>query len=126
MNIALWVLQVLLGLLFAGSGAAKLAQPKQQMLKSPRMGWAGDFSQSSIRLIGLAEVLGGVGLILPAALKVLPVLTPLAALGLSSIMFGAVMTHARRREPFVPSLVLALLALVVYIGRFWLAPIASI
>ena len=123
MNIVLWVLQVLLGLLFAGSGAVKLAQSKELLLKSPRMGWAGDFSQSSIRLIGLAEVLGGVGLILPAALKVLPVLTPLAALGLSSIMFGAVMTHARRREPFVPSVVLAL---VVYIGRFWLAPIASI
>ena len=77
------------------------------------MGWADDFSQNSIRLIGLAEVLGGAGLILPAALKVLPVLTPLAALGLSSIMFGAVMTHARRTEPFVPSLVLALLALLV-------------
>ncbi|WP_425146234.1 DoxX family protein [Deinococcus sp.] len=124
MNILLWALQVLLGLLFIGSGGAKLAQPKEQMLKSPQMGWASDFSQGTIRLIGLAEVLGGLGLILPAALKVLPVLTPLAALGLAAIMFGAVMTHAGRREPFVPALVLALLALVVCAGRFWLAPIA--
>ena len=123
MNILLWVLQGLLGLIFVGSGAAKLSQPKAKLAATPNMGWAGDFTQNSIRLIALAELLGGLGLILPAALHILPWLTPLAALGLAAIMFGAVMTHAGRREPFVPALVLALLALVVCAGRFWLSPL---
>ena len=123
MNIFFWVLQILLGLAFLAAGAGKLMQPKEKLATTPNMAWTNNFEQGSIRLIGSAEVLGGLGLILPAALRVLPWLTPLAALGLAALMIGGVMTHARRKEPFTLALVLAVLSLVIFIGRFWITPI---
>ncbi len=123
MNTILWVLQILLAIALGGAGAAKLAQPKAKLASTPNMGWANDFSPQAIRLIGVAEVLGGLGLVLPAALRILPWLTPLAALGLAALMLGAVMVHLRRRESFVVPLMLAVLAVLICIGRFWLVPI---
>ncbi|PYE49498.1 DoxX family protein [Deinococcus yavapaiensis] len=120
MHIVLWVLQVLLALAFLASGLAKLSKPK-----NPAMAWTADFDPSAIRLIGAAEVLGGLGLILPAALGVLTWLTPVAALALAALMLGAVSVHLRRRETPVPALVLALLALLVFAGRFWVTPFNS-
>jgi len=83
------------------------------------MGWANDFSQGAIRLIGLAEVAGALGLVVPWAVDVLPVLTPVAGYALAALMAGAVVVHARRREyaglPFVLALVAG--ALFVAIAR---------
>ncbi|WP_424951541.1 DoxX family protein [Deinococcus sp.] len=124
MNILFWVLQVLLALAFIAAGAGKLAQPKAKLAATPNMAWAGDYEQGQIRMIGWAEVLGGLGLILPTALHILPWLTPIAALGLAALMIGGVMTHSRRKEPFTPALVLAVLSLIVFVGRFWIAPIS--
>jgi hypothetical protein len=84
------------------------------------MAWVEDFSPGTVKLIGALEVLAAIGLILPAALDVLPVLVPLAAIGLIALMLGAVITHARRKEAsvIVVNLVLLALAAVVVWGRF--------
>ena len=98
MNIALWVIQSLLAFAFFAAGMMKIAKGKDGLVKDPKMGWAADFSGIQVRLIGLVEVLGALGLILPRALDILPILTPVAALGLVFVMAGAVVTHVRRNE----------------------------
>jgi hypothetical protein len=84
------------------------------------MAWAGDFSEGTVKLIGALEVLGAIGLVLPWALDVAPVLTPLAALGLVALMVAAAVTHVRRGEQKVlpVNVVLGVVALVVAIARF--------
>jgi uncharacterized membrane protein YphA (DoxX/SURF4 family) len=118
MNIAFWVLQGLLAAAFAAAGSLKLSRSKEQLLANKQMGWANDFSPAQIKLIGGAELLGALGLILPWALKIEPLLTPIAAVCLVIIMVGAVLTHRKRHEPFAPPLVLAVLLLVIAAGRF--------
>jgi hypothetical protein len=106
------------------SGGLKLARSKEQLAASG-LGWAEDFPAGTIKLIGALEVLAAIGLILPAALGVAPVLTPLAALGLVLVMIGAAVTHARRGEaPLIAvNVVLLILAAVVAWGRFGPYPI---
>jgi hypothetical protein len=84
------------------------------------MAWVEDFSPGVVTVIGALEVLAAIGLILPAALDVVPVLVPLAAVGLVALMTGAALTHARRREfPMIAiNVVLLLLAVVIIWGRF--------
>jgi uncharacterized membrane protein len=122
MNIVLWVIAALLAGVFAMAGATKLTRSKAQLQATgPAMAWTEDFSQTQIRLIGALEVLGALGLILPAAFDVAPVLSALAAAGLFLVMAGAVVVHLRRGEgpsSFAPSLVLGLLSLFVAIMRF--------
>lgn len=115
MNTILWILQILLGLAFLAAGAMKLSQPKAKI--AANMKWAEDFSESNIKLIGLAEALGALGLVLPKLTGILPWLTPLAAACLAIIMIGAAATHVRRKEPIVPNVVLGVLAVLVAIGR---------
>jgi len=93
--------------------------PKTNSLASGQS-WAQDYSQSSIRLIGLAEILGAIGLVLPAAVHIAPILVPIAAIGLVLVMVGAAVVHARRNEPMnvVVNLVLIALAVFVAWGRF--------
>ena len=117
MNIALWVVQGLLALAFLAAGGMKVASPRARLVANPHMGWASDFTEGQIKLIGLAEVAGAVGLIAPWATRILPQLTPVAAACLGVIMFGAARVHAVRREPTVPPLVLAVLCAVVVLGR---------
>jgi uncharacterized membrane protein YphA (DoxX/SURF4 family) len=119
MNIALWIIASLLALAFLGSGAQKLAQPRQKLVASG-MGWAEDLSVAAIKGIGVLEILAAVGLILPAALGVAPVLVPLAAVGLVLLMGAAFIIHIRRHEGHGMVVTLALLALaaVVVWGRF--------
>jgi hypothetical protein len=119
MNIALWTIASVLAVAFLAAGAMKLTQPKEK-LAAVGMGWTEDFSAGTIKTIGLLEVLAAVGLIVPAAVDIVPVLVPLAALGLVLIMIGAVITHARRHElpAIVVNLVLLALAAVVAWGRF--------
>ncbi|MFO0682998.1 MAG: DoxX family protein [Sandaracinus sp.] len=118
MNYALWGLQGLLALVFLAAGGNKLAQSREKLLANPMMGWANDFSSSQIKLIGLAEVLGAIGLVAPYATGILPILTPVAALALAVLMLGAAATHARRKEPWIPPVVLAVLSLGLAAGRF--------
>lgn len=93
--------------------------PKDKLVTSGQ-GWAQDFSPSVIRLIGLAEIFGAIGLLLPAAVHVAPILVPLAAVGLVLVMMGAVVVHARRNEPMNVAVNVVLIALAVFVvwGRF--------
>lgn len=119
MNIVLWVIAGLLAAAFLAAGAMKALQPKEKLIASG-MAWAGDFSDGQVKLIGLVEVLGAIGLVLPALLDIAPVLVPLAATGLAIAMVGAIVVHVRRKEnqAVVPSLVLLILSAVVAWGRF--------
>ena len=119
MNVVLWIVAGLLALAFLAAGGFKLTQSKQKLAASG-MGWTEDFSAGMIKAIGGLEVLAAIGLILPPALKIAPVLAPLAALGLILIMIGAAITHARRKEtPMIAiNAVLLVLAVVVAWGRF--------
>jgi uncharacterized membrane protein YphA (DoxX/SURF4 family) len=118
MDVVLWIIAGLLALVFLGAGLTKLVQPKEKLAAT--MGWVDDFSPGTVKLIGALEVLAAVGLVLPAALDVVPVLVPLAAVGLVALMIGAAVTHARRREtPMIAvNVVLLVLAVVVAWGRF--------
>ena len=118
MNIVLWITQVTLAAIFLSVGSAKLLQSKAKL--EPRMGWVGDFDAGHVKSIGVLEMLAGIGLILPAALEFTPVLTAWAATGLSVLMLGAALTHARRKETLmiVPTFMLALVAGFAAWGRF--------
>ena len=119
MNLTLWIIAMVLAVAFAGSGLMKLVVPKDKLVTAGQ-GWAQDYSSTNIRLIGLVEVLGAVGLVLPAALHIAPILVPLAAVGLALVMVGAIVVHARRKEPMniVVNVVLIVLAVIVAWGRF--------
>ena len=119
MNLALWIVAIVLAAVFAGSGLMKQFVPKDKLVMSGQ-GWAQDFSPTSIRLIGLPEILGAAGLLLPAATHIVPILVPLAAIGLVLVMVGAAVVNARRKDGAViaVNLVLIALAVVVAWGRF--------
>lgn len=115
----LWVLQVLLAALFIFAGVMKFVMPYEEMAKGPVV-----FSHSFLLFIGVAELLGGLGLILPSLLRVKPGLTPLAALGLVIIMIGATVISLKMgiAVALMPLVVGLLLAFVAY-GRWRLAPV---
>ena len=119
MVLALWIIQVLLALTFSNAASRKLVRQKGKPSKS--MAWREDFSQRTVRLVGVLELLGAVGLVLPALTGVLPWLTPLAAAGLALTMIGAALVHLGRGEyETIPVIaVLMVLALFVAYGRFF-------
>ena len=119
MNVVLWSVAGLLAVAFLTSGLMKLSQPKKKLADSG-MGWTEDFSDGAVKGIGALEVLGALGLILPAVFDVATVLVPIAATGLALVMLGAAVTHARRRENqmIVVNVVLLALAAFVAWGRF--------
>ncbi|HEV3472364.1 MAG TPA: DoxX family protein [Actinomycetota bacterium] len=118
MNLFLWIVASLLAIAFLGAGAMKLTQPREKLAASG-MGWTEDFSPRVVKTIGALEVLAGIGLILPPALDMAPVLAPVAGIGLVLLMLGAAATHLRRKEtPMIgANAVLIALALVVVWGR---------
>jgi uncharacterized membrane protein YphA (DoxX/SURF4 family) len=121
MTYALWVLQVLLGLLFMFAGGSKLVMPIEEMTKEVAMpGWF-------LRGIGVCELLGGLGLILPGLFRIRTGLTPLAAAGLVIIMIGATVVTVMYMGVgmgLVPFIVGVLAAFVAY-GRWRVAPLPS-
>ncbi len=119
MNIAIWIVTGLLAAAFLAAGAMKVAQPSQKLVAAG-MEFAGDVPVGAVKAIGLAEVLGGLGLILPAVTGIATYLVPLAATGLAILMVGAIATHIRREETrsLGAPAVLAALAIVVAIARF--------
>lgn len=118
MNVVLWVLQIVLALLFGAAGVMKSLRPKEEL--AAKMAWVEDYSPNMVKLIGVVEFLAAVGLILPAATGIAPVLTPLAASGLALIMVLAAVAHVRRKElnALPVNAVLFVLAAVVAWGRF--------
>ncbi|MFB9238822.1 DoxX family protein [Plantactinospora siamensis] len=92
MNVALWVVQILLAAVFLWSGAVKGTQSKDRLIASGQTGVA-PFPVPVIRLTAFAELLAAVGLILPWLTGVARVLTPVAAGGLAVVMIGAMLSH---------------------------------
>jgi uncharacterized membrane protein YphA (DoxX/SURF4 family) len=118
MNVFLWILQAVLAAMFAMAGVMKSTQPKDKLVD--KLPWVADFSPATVRFIGVVEFAAALGLILPAATGIAPVLTPLAATGLAITMVLAAITHARRKEPSAIAFnaVLLILAAIVAWGRF--------
>ncbi len=126
MNVAVWIVQILLGLAFGMAGLMKIIQPREKL--QTNMKWVEDFAPNTIKGIGTLEFLGAVGLILPFLTGIVPVLTPLAAVGLILVMVGAIITHIRRGESpmAVINLVLLVLAAFVAYGRFVAVPYGTV
>ncbi|WP_062527885.1 DoxX family protein [Demequina rhizosphaerae] len=106
---ALWILNGILAVFFLIAGGMKLLRTKEQ-LRASGQGWTDDFRPSSIKAIGVAEVLGAIGLILPLATGIAPVLTAIAAACLAIDMGAATVVHSQRNESMLPTLALALAA----------------
>ena len=118
MNIALWIVQALLALLFMFTGVMKFVMSVEEMTKQMALpGWF-------LHFIGVCEILGALGLILPCLTRIRPGLTPLAAAGLVIIMIGAtVVTIMTTDIVMVPMpFVVGILAAFVAYGRWRLAP----
>jgi putative oxidoreductase len=124
LHIALWIAQVLLALFFLMAGMNHGLKPIAEAAKSSP--WITDVPVALARFIGVAELAGALGLILPAATRVMPWLTPLAAAGLAMIMALAVPFHISRGEASVVAfnIVPMVVALFVAWGRWKRAPIA--
>lgn len=117
MNIALWIAQGLLACVFVGAGVMKLVKSKTALEHQKGFAYVTERSATEMKLIGLAEVLGATGLMLPWLLGILPVLTPVAALALAVLIGGAFATHRRRKEPVRFVSVLFVLLVFVAVGR---------
>jgi hypothetical protein len=124
MGIALWIVQGLLALVFLLVGVVKSVAPLESLKKN--MTWIEYVAPWQARFIGIAEVLGAIGLIAPKLTGILPQLTIAAAIGLVIVMVGAIVYHGRRKEYSAVSanIVLFLLAAFVAVGYLVWVPIA--
>ena len=117
MNFILWIVAGLLAVAYLLGGGGKLLVPKAKIATMAASGrWVEDFGTDTVKAIGALEVLGAVGLIVPAALGIAPVLVPLAALGLVAIMVGAILTRLRRHETTFMVVDLVYLALAGFVA----------
>lgn len=119
METVIWIAQGLLAGVLLMAGSMKVTRTREQIAAAGQ-GWVEDFEAGQIKGIGTLELLATVGLILPAALDVVPALTAVAATGVVLLMLGAGATHLRRGEvQMLPvNLVIAALAVFVAIERF--------
>ena len=122
LNLFLWGVQVGLALLFLNSGVRKLLRTDAQIRAVP---WVRDTPVRLVRAIGVLEILGALGLTLPALTGILPWLTPLAAAGFIALMVGAAWANYRAGlyRVIVANIIVLGLAVVVIYGRLVLAPI---
>ena len=123
-HIALWAAQILLALSFGAAGAMKLAAPIEQL--SEHMSWVPRVSPALVRFVGASELLGALGLVVPAATRIVPVLTPAAATGLLIVMVLAAGHHFAHDEAALVPVNVGLGALAAFIawGRTRAARIA--
>jgi uncharacterized membrane protein len=96
MNIAVWIVSGLLAAAYLFAGTNKATRPKDKLVDS--LPWAEDLSPATIKFIGIMEILGAIGLILPWLTGIAAVLTPLAATGLVILQMLAIIVHLRRHE----------------------------
>ena len=118
MNVALWIVQGLLAFAFIAAGAMKVfANEKDKAMSEKKSGPTGP-SRGLITFIGMAEIAGSLGIVLPMATNIAPWLSPWAAVGLAIIMLLAIGFHVRRHESVAVPVILFLLAGFVVFGRF--------
>ena len=120
MNVALWIVQGLLALAFIFVGSFKAFAYEKFKAQAEKGGKASGISRGLARFIGIAEIAGGIGIVLPMAANVAPWLSLWAAVGLATILLLAVGFHIRRGESPAPPAVLFVLAAFVVYGRFGL------
>ena len=117
MIIAVWIVSGLLALAYLFVGINKLLSPKSKL--EDQMTWVQKTSGSQVKVIASLEILGALGLILPPLTGILPILSPIAALGLIVLQLVAIGVHLRIGEKMIlPNIVLLLLALFVALARF--------
>ena len=118
MNTALWIAQGVLGAMMIMAGIMKTFQPKEKL--APNLPWVKDFSAATVKFVGLSELLGGIGLIVPWYTGILPILTPLAAIGIGIIMVLAAVYHFQHKEyrGIGINMFLAAIAAFIAYGRF--------
>ncbi|GAA4420863.1 DoxX family protein [Actinokineospora soli] len=123
MDLALWIIAGVLAAAYVIGGAGKLLVPRERIAAFGRSAhWVNDFSPGAVKGIGALEVLGGLGLVLPALLDVAPVLVPVAAIGLALVMVGAAVVRTRRREFAYMAADLVYLALLCFLAWGRLGP----
>lgn len=99
MNLTLWIIAGVLATAYTTGALVQLLKPKENIRKlGSSQHWVEDFSPGQIKVIGTIKLIGAIGLVLPGALDIAPVLTPLAACGLMLFMAGAGTIRFRRRE----------------------------
>ena len=96
MNTVFWVIQGIVAAMFAMAGIMKSTQTKEKL--EPKVPWVKDFALGTVRLIGISELLGAVGLIVPQLTGIVPILTPVAASCLVLVMVMAMVYHFRKQE----------------------------
>jgi uncharacterized membrane protein YphA (DoxX/SURF4 family) len=118
MNIAVWIIQGILALMFIMAGMMKSTQPKDKLVKSQP--WVNDFSLQTVRFIGISELLGAIGIIVPQLTGIYPILSPIAAVGLAVIMVLASAYHLPKKEykEVGFNTILLILTVIVAIYRF--------
>jgi uncharacterized membrane protein YphA (DoxX/SURF4 family) len=119
MNISLWIIQGILAAMFTMAGLTKSTQSKEKLEK--QFPWVSDFSMSTVRFIGLSELLGAIGLIVPWLTGIVPILTPVSATGFCVIMVLATnIVHLKKNEykGIALNIFIFLLAAFVAYGRF--------
>ena len=116
MNLAIWIVQGLLAFAFIAAGGTKLFAYEKYKTQSEKNGPTG-VSRGLVTFIGIAEIAGALGIVLPMATSTAPWLSPWAAVGLATIMLLAIVFHLRRHESPAPAVVLFLLAAFVVFGR---------
>jgi hypothetical protein len=119
-NIALWIAQGLLAVAYLAAGGLKIVRPRAQLAASGNFDWMKDSSDGGVKAVGLVEILGALGVILPWLTGIAPILTPIAAIGLVVVQIGALRVHLVRNErrPLPANVLLLLLAAFVAVGRF--------
>jgi uncharacterized membrane protein YphA (DoxX/SURF4 family) len=126
MDIALWVITGILAAMMLVAGVTKATQSREKLAATgPGMAYVEDFDDQTIKLLGIAEIVGAAGLILPGVFDIAPILVPIAATCLAVLMAGAAVTHLRRGERFAIGMPSALLiaAILVAVGRFAIEPL---
>ncbi len=120
MDVALWIIAGLLAAVFFAGGVAKVIVPKAKLAALPGGGWVEHFSAAAVKGLGVVDILAAIGLILPAAINIAPVLVPLAAIGVMLLMIGAIVTrvHSHLVRTIAPDLAYLALAGFVAWGRF--------
>ncbi|MBL7784306.1 MAG: DoxX family protein [Chitinophagales bacterium] len=123
LNISLWVAQVLLSAMFLMAGVMKSTQPIEQLATS--LPWVTQVPTGLVRFIGISELLGAIGLILPSILRIKPKLTVYAAIGIFTIMLFALIFHSSKGEFSVigMNIILGLIAIFIAWGRSKKVPI---
>jgi hypothetical protein len=118
-NVALWIVQGLLALVFGASGVVKATRDRKRLLDDG-ITWVEDFPAWAVKTIGILEVLAAIGLVLPAITGIAPVLTPLAAVGIALVMAGAGVVHFRRGEIAFLGVIAVLFVAAAFVawGRF--------